>query len=298
MLLRGTKALEEAFSSRRALAGLVAYNLETVQGIVQAAETTRRPVILQAGSSAFRHAGLRQLAMLALEAAHASRVPIGVHLDHSRSLEEISACLELGYSSVMANGSHLSFADNVTFTREAVERAHAAGAWAEAELVAIAGDEELSTGTVAGAMTDPNQASEFVHDTGVDALAVAVGNVHGFTAVIPTIDLQRLEALRDATGIPLVLHGASGLLNSVLLDCLDRGVAKVNVNAELRRAFLAALEDRLPAVSETGDLASALDAGRQAVAVSAEAIIRTLARAETRQVPSGPVPSGGLTRGE
>jgi tagatose 1,6-diphosphate aldolase GatY/KbaY len=279
MLSGGKGVLEEAYSNRWAIPGFVAYNLETVQGIVDAAEATGQAVLLQAGSSAFRHAGRRMLAALALEAAASANAAIGVHLDHSRSLEEVTACLDLGYTSVMIDGSGLGFADNVALTRAAVERAHAVGAWAEAELGAVTGDEDRSTNAPAGAMTRPDQAREFVRATQVDALAVAVGNVHGFTEVPPEIDLVRLEALRDATRIPLVLHGASGLADDVLVACMDRGVAKVNVNSELRRAFLLALQESLPSALAGSDLAAAMHAGRVAVAARAEKVIRSLARA-------------------
>lgn len=281
MLLTGAQVLHEAVRRRGAVPGFVAYNLETAQGIVAAAERTERPVLLQAGSGPFRHAGLRPLALIALELARAADVPIGVHLDHCRSLDEIDACLALGYTSVMYDGSHLPFAENVAVTREVVVRAHAAGAWVEAELVAVAGDEDVSTNAVAGEHTDPAQAAAFVAATGVDALAVAVGNVHGFTAAPPRIDLDRLEAIRAATAVPLVLHGASGLDPEVLRACVRRGVAKVNVNTELRAAYLAALRAALPDAIATADLAGALAAGREAVAATAAATIQALDAAAT-----------------
>ncbi len=278
MLLRGSSVLRDAARDRTAVPGFVAYNLESAQGIVAAAERTGLPLLLQAGSSPFKHAGLRPLATLALELARSSSVAIGVHLDHSRSLEEIATCLELGYTSVMVDGTHLEYAENVAFTAAAVARAHDAGAWAEAELGFIAGDEDVSTGATSGALTDPAQAGDFVRATGVDALAVSVGNVHGFTEAEPWIDLDRLDAIRACTGVPLVLHGASGLSADVLLACLDRGVAKVNVNAELRRAFLAALDAALPRALVAVDLAGPLAAGREAVADTAVRITRALAR--------------------
>lgn len=282
MLLTGIGALLAAAADRRAVPGFVAYNLETAQGIVAAAERSGLPVIVQAGSSAFRHAGMLPLAQLALGLARASDAHVGVHLDHSRSLEEIAACLDLGYSSVMVDGSHLAYEENVALTRSAVERAHDAGAWAEGELAGIAGDEDVSSDAAPGAMTDPGQAADFVSRTGVDALAVAIGNVHGFTARPPRLDLDRCAELRDATGVPLVLHGASGLGDEVLLACLDLGVAKVNVNAELRRAFLEGVGSALPAAMPLSDLVGALAAGREAVAAAAVRTTRLLGRAERR----------------
>jgi tagatose 1,6-diphosphate aldolase GatY/KbaY len=286
MMLVGSAVLHDAASEHRAVPGFVAYNLETAQGIVAAAERSGLPVLLQAGSSAFRHAGLRPLATLALELARRSPAPVGVHLDHSRDLEEITACLSLGYTSVMIDGSRLAYAENVALTKSVVARAHDAGAWVEAELGAVSGDEDVSTDARAGAMTDPQQAGEFVAATGVDTLAVAVGNVHGLSASPPEIDLDRLAAIRRTAGVPLVLHGASGLADDVLLACLDRGVAKVNVNTELRVAFLAAISASLPAAGDGADLVAVLAAGREAVTARALAVTTTLARAPESAEPN------------
>jgi fructose-bisphosphate aldolase class II/tagatose 1,6-diphosphate aldolase GatY/KbaY len=282
MLLTGTeglKALTKAYETGHALPGFVAYNLESVQGIVAAAEAhPGRPVLIQAGSSPFKHAGREPLMRLALDAAAHSDAPLGVHLDHSRDLDEITVCLEAGYTSIMVDGSHLPFAENIALTREAVRRARAHGAWVEAELGALAGDEDVSTNAHASAtaMTDPSQAAEFVAETGVDALAVAVGNVHGFTAAPVRLDLNRLAAIHSAVPVPLVLHGASGLPEEQLLGALSRGVAKVNVNAELRRAYLQAVSDQLPSALPGSDVVALWSAGRHAVTEAATRIIAQL----------------------
>lgn len=278
-LLRGTAPLADARREGRAIPGFVAYNLETAQGIVAAAERTGLPTILQAGSSAFRFAGLEPLARLCLQLAEASPAAVGVHLDHSRSIDEVERCLTLGYTSVMFDGSHLSYEENVAMTAAVVRRARSTGAWVEAELVGIAGDEDVSTGAVAEALTDPAQAADFVARTDVDALAVAVGNVHGFTPQEPQIDLVRMEAIRDAVPVPLVLHGASGLAAETLRACVERGVAKVNVNTELRRAYLAALGEKLDDARASTDLVAPLTAARDAVASTASRILTALAGA-------------------
>ncbi|KOV95106.1 ketose-bisphosphate aldolase [Streptomyces sp. NRRL B-1140] len=286
MLLHGTEALKEAAAAGHALPGFVAYNLETVQGITAAAETAGRPVIIQAGSSPFKHAGREALMRLALHAAGHSAARLGVHLDHSRDLDEITACLEAGYTSVMVDGSHLPFAENIALTKEAVRRARDHGAWVEAELGALPGDEDVSTNAVAhtAAMTDPQQAAEFVAATGVDALAVAVGNVHGFTQHPVRLDLERLAAIHEAVTVPLVplvLHGASGLPVEELHGALARGVAKVNVNAELRRAYLEATRETLPSALSGSNVVSLWAAGRDAVRDAAlEVIGRLSPRAE------------------
>ncbi|MCT9083855.1 class II fructose-bisphosphate aldolase [Streptomyces fulvoviolaceus] len=275
----GLKALTTAYENGRALPGFVAYNLETVQGIVAAAEANPdHPVLIQAGAGPFKHAGREPLMRLALDAATASSAALGVHLDHSRDLDEITACLRAGYTSVMVDGSHLPFAENIALTREAVRRARDHGAWVEAELGALAGDEDVSTNATATAtaMTDPAQAAEFVAETAVDALAVAVGNVHGFTATPVRLDLDRLSAIHTTVPVPLVLHGASGLPEDQLLGSLARGVAKINVNAELRRAYLQAVSAQLPTALPGSDVVSLWSAGRDAVTKAASRIITQL----------------------
>ena len=199
MLARGTEMLANALAAHSAAPAFATYNLEMVQAVTAAAEQTDRPVIMLAGSSHFHHAGRSALISMALQAAHTSTAPVGVHLDHSRDLAEIEECTKAGYSSVMADGSHLPFEDNIALTRAAVAIAHPAGVWVEAELGAVAGDEDVSTdATPAQTMTDPVEAAEFVERTGVDALAVAVGNVHGLTADRCRSTCERLTAIRSA----------------------------------------------------------------------------------------------------
>jgi ketose-bisphosphate aldolase len=240
MLAAGTDLLARDGS---AVAAITTYTLESTRAIVLAAERLGRPVILQAGAGSFGAVGREPHVAAALAAARAASVPVGVHLDHCRSVEEIEACVALGYSSVMIDGSHEDFEANVAVTRRVVELAHAAGVWVEAELGALAGDEDASSTDdhEAGAMTDPAQAAEFVERTGVDALAVAIGNVHGYTPKPVRLDLERLAEIAAATPVPLVLHGASGLPDEDLLGAVALGVVKVNINAELRRAHIGVL---------------------------------------------------------
>jgi ketose-bisphosphate aldolase len=242
MLAHGPQILLEARSQGRAVPAFTTYTLESTRAICEAAEAIGLPVILAAGSSSFRGSSRAMLAAAAVAAAGDASVPVGVHLDHSTDLNEIRACLNLGYTSVMVDGSHLPFDENVALTRAVVAEAHAAGVWVEGELGGVAGDEDSSTGARAGELTDPAQAAEFVERTGVDALAAAVGTVHGFTTAPVQVDLDRVRAIADLTSVPFVLHGASGLSDSELAAAVVAGVAKVNVNAELRRAYFAALE--------------------------------------------------------
>jgi fructose-bisphosphate aldolase class II/tagatose 1,6-diphosphate aldolase GatY/KbaY len=147
----------------------------------------------------------------------------------------------------MIDGSHLPLDENIALTRSVVRLAHSHGAWVEGEPAGIAGDEDRSTNARAHSMTDPDAAARFVEETGVDALAVAVGNVHGLTHDPVRLDLERLERVRERVEVPLVFHGASGLDETQLRDAIEHGVAKINVNTDVRAAFLNALRASLNA---------------------------------------------------
>ncbi|MCA1184892.1 MULTISPECIES: class II fructose-bisphosphate aldolase [unclassified Saccharopolyspora] len=273
MLSRGTATLRAAADGGWALGAFATYNLEQVQAVVRAGERTGAPVLLLAGSSHFRHAG-RLLATVALAAAADADAEVGVHLDHCRDFAELRWCAELGYTSLMYDGAHDPYEDNVAATAEAVRIAHDHGAWLEGELGALAGDEDVSTGARSAAMTSPEQAADFVGRTGVDALAVAVGNVHGFSPDA-RLDLDRLRAVRAAVPVPLVLHGASGLPAEQIRSAVGSGVAKINVNAELRRAHLEAVAEALPAALPGSDAVAVWRAGRDAVEERVVAAIRS-----------------------
>jgi ketose-bisphosphate aldolase len=243
MLVRGKAALEHAYREGCAVGAFSVYNLEGAQAVRRAAEAEEKPAIIQAGSSAFKYAGRKPLAALALAVAEESGASVGVHLDHSRDLAEIGECLDLGYTSVMVDGSKLPFEANVALTKEAVLLAHKSGAWIEAELGGLFGNEDRSGDGEAGEpMTDPEEAARFVEETGVDALAIAIGNVHGFVPYEVDLDLERLVEIRKLVTVPLVLHGASGLPEGQIEEAIALGVAKINVNAELRRAFIAGVK--------------------------------------------------------
>jgi len=275
----GPQSLYDAARDGRAVGAFSTYTMEQTQAICLAAEEAGQPVIIQAGASAFAHSRLAELGPQALLAADLARVRVGVHLDHSRDLAQVRAALEAGYTSVMVDGSHLPFEDNVAMTSAAVVAARIHGAWVEAELGAVPGHEDRSVATASGAavdLTDPALAEQFVARTGVQALAVAVGNVHGTADVARPLDLELLRRLHAVVDCPLVLHGASGLPAHELHAARSLGVAKVNVNTELRAAFVGALERGLPSCLPSVDLAALLGAARDAVRAVVLATIREL----------------------
>lgn len=256
--------LRAARADGTAIIAAVAYDIVGLEAIVAAGERTGRPIIAQVGSSAFRHVDRGALVAAASSLATSAATPVGLHLDHARDLDEIRACLDAGYTSVMIDGSHLDLRANVDVTRRVVELAHPYGAWVEAELGRIEGDEDRSTHASGGAPTDPGDAAVFVAETGVDALAVCIGNVHGRTSQPVALDLRLLTSIAARVEAPLVLHGASGVAPTTIADVVARGVAKLNLNADLRAAYLAAVDARR-ATHRDDDLVAMLGAARTAV---------------------------------
>jgi fructose-bisphosphate aldolase class II len=241
MLASGRDLLQRAVDSGRAVGSFNTYNLEITQAILRAAEAKQAPVFLAVGRGALDSAGFEPLTRGMLAAAEAASVPVAVHLDHSPDVDTIARCVVAGYTSVMVDGSHFAFGQNVDLTRRAVEAAR--GVPVEAELGAMAGSEDRSADHEAGIpMTDPAQAAEFAAATGVDSLAIAIGNAHGFYTGEPHLDFERLEDLARAVSVPLVLHGASGISDGDIEHCIQLGVRKINVNTEIRQALFGSLQ--------------------------------------------------------
>jgi tagatose 1,6-diphosphate aldolase GatY/KbaY len=262
--------LRDAIGGGYAIGAFNVYNLEGVRAVVGAAEAQHSPVMLQLHPSALQHGG-RPLVALCLEAAQGAGVPVAVHLDHSTAPDDITAALTAGMTSIMADGSHLSYADNVTFTRHMVSLAHAHHAGVEAELGRLSGTEDgLTIPEYEAKLTDPAQAADFVSQTGVDALAVCIGNVHGRYRSEPRLDFARLAAIHQAVAVPLVLHGASGLPEDTVQRSIALGVHKFNVNTEVREAYISTLRQSLQG-AKTPDLVELMHSAETAMqAVVAE----------------------------
>ncbi len=242
MLIDTGKLLDIARKEGFAVGAFNIYNLEGALAVVQAAESMSSPVTLQLLPSAMDIGGSPLIAMC-LELAKTSRVPVSVHLDHCSDPERIGFALDAGISSVMADGSALNYGDNVVFTRAMVKMASATGRTVEAELGKISGEEDgLSVAAWEARMTKPDQAAEFVQETGVAALAVCIGNVHGKYRQVPNLDFSRLAAIAKVVSVPLVLHGTSGLPDEMITESIRHGVCKFNVNTEIRTAYIGALK--------------------------------------------------------
>ncbi len=227
-------------------------NMEMVKAVIAAAEELRAPVMLQTTPSTIKYGTLETyVGIVRAEAAKAS-VPVALHLDHGSSFELAVRAIKEGYTSVMIDGSGLSFEDNIDVTRRVAAVAAPNDIPVEAELGKVGGKED-DLEAEADTNTDPAQAAEFVERTGVSSLAVAIGTAHGFYVGTPVLDKERLSEIRKVVDIPLVLHGASGLSEEDVSDCVKRGICKVNFATELRAAYTDAVKALLKEKPETFD---------------------------------------------
>lgn len=241
MLVKTIEVVQEARHRGVAIGAFNTYNLELTRAIVETAEALNQPIILQLGVSAIK-AGGEPLALATLAAARIARVPVAVHLDHCSNMSLIEQCFAWGFSSALADGSHLPYAENIAFTRQAVEVATRFGGTIEAELGYLAGTEDgVTVEEVESSLTDPMQAHEFVVESGAALLAVSIGNVHGYIPNPPPLDFERLAQVLTQVNVPLVLHGASGMVKEDIQRAISMGIAKLNINTEVRTAFLKAI---------------------------------------------------------
>lgn len=249
MLTDTQSLLERARAQGYAVGAFNIYNLEGATAVVKAAESMRSPVMLQLLPGALLLGG-KPLATLCLTLAEEAEIPVGVHLDHCASPDVIHFALECGISSIMADGSDLNYADNIRFTKKIMEMVQAKypnGA-VEAELGKISGTEDgVTVEAIEARYTDPLQAVEFVEATGIAALAVCIGNIHGNYTEPPQLDFIRLAGIADNVAIPIVLHGTSGLPDAMIKQAIEQGVCKFNVNTEVRSLYLATMADLLSA---------------------------------------------------
>lgn len=222
------------------------HNLETMQVVVETAAEMRSPVILAGTPGTYSYAGIGNVVAIASDLAKLWDLPLAVHLDHHETIEDIRGKVHAGIRSVMIDGSHFPFEENVALVKEVVALSHRYDASVEAELGRLGGvEDDLVVDAKDALYTHPDQAREFVERTGIDSLAVAIGTAHGLYHAEPKLDFERLAAIRDRVDVPLVLHGASGLPEADIRRAISLGVCKVNVATELKIAFSDALKHYL-----------------------------------------------------
>ncbi|MGW1812710.1 class II fructose-bisphosphate aldolase [Streptomyces sp. NPDC002125] len=265
--------------ARRDATGVGAFNvvqIEHAQAIASGAEAARLPVILQVSENTARyHGSLEPIGLASLAVARAAGVPVAVHLDHAESTELVREAVRLGFTSVMFDASKLPYDENVDATREITAFCHGHGVWVEAELGEIGGKDGAHA---PGVRTDPAEARAFVEATGVDALAVAVGSSHAMLTRDAVLDFALISRLRDAVGVPLVLHGSSGVGDAGLAAAIGAGMTKVNISTHLNKLFTGAVRTYLDAHAEAADPRKYLGPARDAVAAEVTRLLGVLAR--------------------
>ncbi|SEI12875.1 MULTISPECIES: class II fructose-bisphosphate aldolase [unclassified Leifsonia] len=284
MPLVPTADLLHAAAGRRT--GLAAFNviqLETAEALVAAAEQTGLPVVLQISQNCVAyHGSLDPIAAATLALAHESPAHVAVHLDHAEDEHLARRAVEIGFGSVMFDGSKLDDEHNIAATIRVVEHAHANEVMVEAELGEIGGKDGAHA---PGVRTDPDAARRFVEETGVDALAVAVGSSHAMTERTASLDLDLIARLRHAVPVPLVLHGSSGVADETIRAAIHAGITKVNVSTHLNRFFTSAVREYLAAHPEVVDPRLYVREGRAAVTREAARLMTLLDTAGGMETP-------------
>jgi len=268
MFATNKELLSAAMAKGYAVGAFNIQNLETSLAVIEASTEERSPVIVAVTPSTIKYAGLEYLAGIVKTAAESVPVPMSLHLDHGKNIETVSKCIDAGFTSVMIDGSHLNFEENISLTKHATRLAHSKGISVEGELGRLAGVEEATVEEKKAVLTDPEAAKEFVERTGVDALAVAIGASHGAYKFKgePKLDFERLKAIRKKVKILLVLHGASsvpswiinkatkwgaelsgakGIPEEHIKEAISLGITKINIDTDLRLAFTGAIREIL-----------------------------------------------------
>ncbi|MFH0779650.1 MAG: class II fructose-bisphosphate aldolase [Parcubacteria group bacterium] len=245
MLVHIKHIIKKAQAGNYAVGAFNVNDLEMVLAVLAAAEKMKSPAIIQVTESAIKYAGLKELFAIVKIGADEIRAPIAIHLDHGQDFETIKKCVAAGFSSVMIDGSALPYATNVALSKKVVQYCHRRNVFVQAELGQLQGPRPRGKREITRAQaTDPAQAADFALATGIDALAVSIGNIHGVKKIIKhlpkKLNLKRLKEIAKLTHIPLVLHGASGFPAEQIKKAVKSGIKIVNIDSELRLSFAAA----------------------------------------------------------
>ncbi len=264
-LVTSKELLLDAQKNHYAIGAFNVENMEMVQAVIAAAEELSSPVIIQTTPGTLKYADPELYYANVAAAAKAAKVPVVMHLDHGSSFDLAMRCFRAGYTSVMIDGSHDPFEQNIAVTKSVVDACHAAGVPVEAELGKVGGKEDDLDGGEGNGYTVPAEAAEFVEKTGVDSLAVAIGTAHGVYKGIPKLDLERISQIRQVVSVPLVLHGTSGVPDDTVRECIQRGMCKVNYATDLRIAFSNGVKEYLAANPDVYDPKKYCAKGRELV---------------------------------
>lgn len=274
-LVSAAELVRAAAAQNRGIGAFNVIHLETAEALVAASAQARLPVILQISQNCAKyHGALEPIALATLAVAHRAETSVAVHLDHAEDPALVDEAIALGFGSVMFDGGALPYDENVALTRAVADRAHSAGVYVEGELGEVGGKDGAHA---PGVRTDPDEARAFVAETGVDALAVAVGSSHAMTDRSASLDIALIGRLRDALDIPLVLHGSSGVADAVIMDAVHAGMTKINVSTHLNGFFTRAVRATLDADAHLVDSRKYIAPGRAALVDEAARMLRLFA---------------------
>ncbi|MGB0383457.1 MAG: class II fructose-bisphosphate aldolase [Ardenticatenaceae bacterium] len=277
MLVSMKKVLDAANGGHYAVGSFNVANLEMMETVIRVAAECQSPVIVSTSSAEARYLGPAVAYSMANALAQKYNTPLVLHLDHGDSFEMAMQCIRAGYTSVMFDGSHHALGENIRITKEVVQAAHAVGVSVEGEVGRIQGvEDDLTVSEDDAALSDVGEATRFAKETGVDALAVAIGNAHGFYKRSPQLDFERLRAIREATGIPIVLHGGTGIPAEQIKQAIGLGIAKINIASKVRRAYMRSLHQALTPDPNTTDVRDIMQAGKLAMAAEIKASMHML----------------------
>lgn len=234
--------LKNLQQTNKAILAVNFYNNETLRGILEAAAKQNTAIILQLSESSLKYLGTKVAVGMARAALKHYGVKGWLHLDHADKFELVQECLDEGFDSVMIDASEKPIEENIALTKKVIKSAEKYGANVEAELGYIAKLNQNQNNTF---FTDPEDAKYFVEETGVNALAIAIGNAHGFYKGEPNLDLERLSNIRAITDAILVLHGSSGIPEKTILDAIDNGITKINLATEVKKCFMQSLKNEI-----------------------------------------------------
>lgn len=237
--------MDPAFKERYGVPAFNAVDAITLDGLMQGAERSNSPMIIQISVKTVKYWGAAVVHAMFTSMAKRVSVPVTLHLDHCPEVDVAKECLEVGWNSVLFDGSGMSFEDNFRITKEITEFASRRGAHVEGEVVAVGGVEDGVGSDTEGQLISIAEAIKFVQETGIYCYAPAIGTAHGFYQAAPTIRYERMNQIVEATGVPMVLHGGSGLDDEVFRRLIAGGAAKVNISTALKKVFADGLRSYL-----------------------------------------------------
>lgn len=265
-LVSSLELIKKAKEKKVAIAAFNIHNLETIQAVIEGASEERSPVIIQTTPGTLKHAGIEYIGAIVKKAADMVDIPVALHVDHCPSFNTIVQCIRNNYTSAMIDGAHLDYNENVELVKRVTEMAHAVGMQVEGEIGKIGGvEDDMFVNEDEAALTIPSEAKQFVEDTGIDTLAIAIGTAHGMYKGEPKLDFERLSQIEAIVDVPLVLHGASGVPDASIKEAIKRGIAKVNIATELKNPMAKAIVYTFEKNKDENDPRNYMGAARDAV---------------------------------